>query len=101
MKKSEILLGFLAGAAAGALVGILLAPDEGSKTRKKLRQKGAHAMDDLKDKAYILAAYANEINNEVDRLTDKVEASIEQRARDAAGKISSKLADQKNKPLSA
>lgn len=96
MKKSNIITGILAGAAAGALVGILLAPDKGSKTRKKLRKKGAHAIDDLKDKAYILAAYANEVNNEIDRLTDKIDATIEQAAYEAVDKVSSKLADLKN-----
>ena len=41
MKEStaNFLLGMLAGAAAGAIVGILFAPDKGSKTREKLRNK--------------------------------------------------------------
>ena len=34
MKKSNVVLGVLAGAAIGALLGILYAPDKGSKTRK-------------------------------------------------------------------
>ncbi|MFA0962755.1 YtxH domain-containing protein [Roseivirga sp. BDSF3-8] len=32
----KTLIAFLAGAAAGALTGLLLAPDSGEKTRKKL-----------------------------------------------------------------
>ena len=33
------LLGFVAGAATGALTGILVAPEKGAKTRKKLSKK--------------------------------------------------------------
>jgi gas vesicle protein len=36
--SKKLLLGFIAGAAAGTLIGILLAPDKGSKTRNKLRK---------------------------------------------------------------
>ena len=34
MANTKTLLGFLAGAAVGALAGILLAPDKGSETSK-------------------------------------------------------------------
>jgi gas vesicle protein len=41
MKDStaNFLLGVLAGAAAGAIVGILFAPDKGSKTRENIKKK--------------------------------------------------------------
>ena len=37
--SSKILVGFLAGAAVGALAGILFAPDKGSNTRQKIADK--------------------------------------------------------------
>jgi gas vesicle protein len=36
---SNFLVGFLAGAAVGAIAGILLAPEKGSKTRQNLGKK--------------------------------------------------------------
>jgi len=44
---SNFLIGFLAGAAVGAVAGILLAPDKGSKTRQDLRNKVKDLSDDL------------------------------------------------------
>lgn len=47
--SNKILLGFLAGAAAGALAGILLAPDKGSATRKKIADKAGDVADSVKN----------------------------------------------------
>lgn len=87
MKKSDIIFGFLIGASAGALLGLLLAPDKGIKTRRKLYKKGEIAVADLKDGAYILSAYVNEVNNEIDRMSDKVDAALEQAADEATLRI--------------
>lgn len=46
-QNAKILVAFLVGAAAGASLGILFAPDKGTETRRRIREK----MEDLGDKA--------------------------------------------------
>ncbi|MBA4319578.1 MAG: YtxH domain-containing protein [Flavobacterium sp.] len=50
MNSSKVLLGILGGVAAGALMGVLFAPAEGKKTRKKIMHKANNSADALKDK---------------------------------------------------
>jgi len=50
MSSGKVLLGIFAGAAAGALMGILFAPEKGSATRSKILSKGGEYADDLKEK---------------------------------------------------
>ncbi|WP_166966077.1 YtxH domain-containing protein [Yeosuana marina] len=49
MKSSNTILGLVAGLAVGATLGILLAPDKGEKTRKKMVSKTKETKDKLKD----------------------------------------------------
>ncbi len=50
MSKSKVLAGLLVGAAAGAILGLLLAPEKGSETRKKISEKKNKIGEDLKNK---------------------------------------------------
>jgi gas vesicle protein len=51
MKNSEKLItGILVGAAAGAILGVLFAPDKGSETRKKISKKSGDLVDTIKEK---------------------------------------------------
>jgi len=50
MNTGKLLLGVLAGAAIGAALGILFAPEKGSVTRKKIIKKGEDIKDGLKEK---------------------------------------------------
>ena len=49
MSSSKIVVGFLAGAAVGALAGILFAPDKGSATRKKIANNSGDITDSVKN----------------------------------------------------
>jgi len=61
MTTGKVLLGVLAGVAAGAILGILFAPDKGSVTRKKISKKSKDYADAVKDK----------FNNIVEGASDK------------------------------
>jgi gas vesicle protein len=50
MSRGRIVLGVLAGLAAGAIIGILFAPAKGTDTRKKIVNKGEEYVGNLKEK---------------------------------------------------
>ena len=50
MNSGRLLVGLLAGVAAGALLGVLFAPDKGTETRKKISKKSRDFVDDVKHK---------------------------------------------------
>ncbi len=60
MNAGKLIAGILAGAAAGAILGILFAPDKGEETRSKIASKSS----DMKDK----------FNDFIDGLCDKYES---------------------------
>jgi len=49
MSSSKVCCGVIIGAAAGAVLGILLAPDKGSVTRKNISEKGDYYVKSVKD----------------------------------------------------
>ena len=57
--KSESLFGFIAGIAAGALAGILLAPAKGEETRKKILEAAAEGYDEAREGVEDLAHEAH------------------------------------------
>ena len=50
MSTSKVLLSLLAGAVAGAAIGILFAPDKGSETRRKISEESNDLANNLKSK---------------------------------------------------
>ena len=77
MSSGKILLGVLAGFAAGVAVGILFAPDKGTETRRKVIQKGDEYLEDLKKKF-------DEILNDVSQKFESDQAAKEEVVNEAA-----------------
>jgi gas vesicle protein len=49
MSSSKVIIGFLAGAVVGGVLGILLAPDKGTETRRKIIEKGNDLGDSISE----------------------------------------------------
>ncbi|WPR70241.1 YtxH domain-containing protein [Flavobacterium sp. NG2] len=60
MKTRNTILGVIGAAAVGAVLGILFAPDKGSKTRKKIIKKTAETTDEIKEKLEQLSQTVSE-----------------------------------------
>lgn len=73
MKRGNVLLGILGGVAVGALLGILLAPDKGERTRKKILRKGEEYADDLRDK---FDDFMEDVNEKVEGVMKEATAAM-------------------------
>jgi gas vesicle protein len=78
----SFLVGLLSGAAIGAALGLLYAPDKGHITRKKLSRKA----DDMKD----------EFNGKLDEMREYVNDSLGL-VRDKVSDVKEKVEDMKSK----
>lgn len=82
MSTSKVLLGVVVGLAAGAMAGIMMAPDSGPNTRRKLSSKGQGMVDDLKGK----------FNDFLDGFMSHVESAKDE-AHDFADRTKSKIGE--------
>lgn len=69
MNSSKILAGVLVGVAAGAAIGVLFAPDKGTKTRNLISKKRDSYTEELKGK------FNNFLKSIVDKYDDTVESA--------------------------
>lgn len=68
--NSKILVALAAGIAAGAVLGVLFAPEKGAETRKKILDQGKKMSDDVKNK---FNKGMEKLNDLKDGLKEKVE----------------------------
>lgn len=69
MKSKNVILGIVGGLAAGAVLGILFAPDSGTNTRKKISKKSSELKDNVKDS---FSDLLDTIEDKYKNLTSKV-----------------------------
>ena len=104
MGTNKTLLGVLGGVAAGALIGILIAPEKGSKTRRKILDKGQGYADDLKvkfDDLYdtIINKYESFVEQGKDIVEDKWEngkSTIENKFQEGKNALENKFEEGKD-----
>jgi gas vesicle protein len=73
-KTSSSIIALLAGAAIGVGLGILFAPDKGSKTREKIKE----GLDDLKDQAKTqLSNLEDETKEKFSKTKDELKETVD------------------------
>jgi len=79
----SFIIGLLSGAAIGAAIGLLYAPEKGSATREKLGQRAHDIKEDLDERFEDLKDYVNdavgEMKEKVSEVKEKV-ADIKEKA---------------------
>ena len=71
--SGKVLLGVLAGVAAGAVLGILFAPDKGSVTRRKIVDTGEDYADTVKEK---FNEFVDTMSEKFEKVKDEVEKEM-------------------------
>lgn len=73
----KIVTAVAAGAAAGAILGVLFAPDKGSETRRKINDQGKKIVEGVKNKFQKGVERVNDLKNNIAKtVNDKVEELV-------------------------
>jgi len=97
--KTGTIVAVLAGAAVGAAIGILFAPDEGVKTRKKIKDGALAKKDELKDKITELTETVKSkfgvAKQDLESSLDNLVYNVEGKAEDVISLLEKKLEELK------
>lgn len=74
---AKVLTALAAGAAAGAILGVLFAPDKGSETRRRISEKGKKMAAGINEKF-------KEGKNRFNELKEEIEEAVKDKARQFA-----------------
>ena len=86
MRTSNVILGIAAGMAAGAIIGVLMAPSSGDDTRKKIVSRTQDAVVDLKNRFNAL------VDGFVDHQEDMLQTA-KNKVTDMTNRVSDKVTD--------
>ncbi len=84
--SGSVLLALLTGAAIGAGVGILYAPEKGEKTRKKIKKKAIAAKDDISQRV-------SQATDELTQTAESKKMDFERKLEDTISNMSYKADD--------
>ena len=68
--SSKLIIGFLVGAIVGGALGVLLAPDKGSETRRKIIEKGNDIGDSISE-------FGGTIKDKINQMVNGAKGGVE------------------------
>lgn len=105
-KDTSFVSGVLMGAVAGAVLGLLLAPEKGEEVRRKLKaagtqyaEKGKAFLDDVEDEAEVLKEKVRPIVRNIQRKAAPIKEALVEKAEEfenMAEDVKEKLNDEKD-----
>ena len=103
--KTGTIVAVLAGAAIGAALGVLFAPEEGKKTRQKIKDGAATKAEDLKEK---VGEFTETVKSKFGYAKDDIQAGLDtlvanvgNKADEVISTLEKKLDELKNKTKGA